>query len=107
MVHVAEVVTPSLGRDRPDWVCFHYGEGGITRYVPHPLRMFHVHVFDLGIPRVRSSVASTSLGAGFEPTTERLTAARSTTELSKKERLLGYLRFVPRQVGLLGIERLA
>ena len=83
MVHVAEVVTSPSGRDRPDWVCFHYGEGGITRYVPHPLRMFHVHVFDLGIPRVRSSVASTSPGVGVEPTTERLTAARSTTELSK------------------------
>ena len=25
MVHVAEVVTPSLGKGRPDWVCFHYG----------------------------------------------------------------------------------
>ena len=45
--------------------------------------MFHVHVFDLGIPRVRSSVASTSPGVGVEPTTERLTAARSTAELPR------------------------
>ena len=50
--------------------------------------MFHVHVFDLGIPRVRSSVALTSLGVGIEPTTERLTAARSTTELSKNKRAI-------------------
>ena len=51
-----EVVAQLAERGRPNWVCFHYGENEIARYVPRFLRIFYVHSSDLGIPRVRLSV---------------------------------------------------